>query len=64
MWLGILAVIGKVLDLINPWSNYWVSKRTKIDNKKEVAQLKMDEATQKGDTDAFLDARADKHSSD
>ena len=61
--LAIFEFLKKVLDVITPWSNYWVDKRKKSNAKKEAAQVKMDDAAKKGDYDSFLDARADKHSS-
>lgn len=63
MWLGIIALINKVLDFITPWSTYWVDRRKARNEKKEAAQKKMDEAAKTGDYDAFLDGRCDKRSS-
>lgn len=66
-WEGLVAIFAAIkagIDLINPWSQYWVNKRTRIDSKREAAQTAMDAATAAGDQDAFLDHRADKHGSD
>lgn len=59
MWLGLIALFGKILDFINPWSSYWAGKAKSRDEKLDVAQKKKDEAAKKGDFDAFLDARSD-----
>lgn len=61
--LGLKAIVG-FFDFINPWSARWAKKADKRDAKKEAAQAKMDEATEKGDWDAYDKARADKHASD
>jgi len=61
MWLGILAVIGKVLDFINPWSKYWVDKNTDADKRKQSAQVDIEKAVnedgQKG-MDNYWDSRS------
>lgn len=63
MWiLGLIELLKKALDLVLPWSSYWVEKRKKKNQKKEDAQKRMDEGSKKGDYDAFLDGRADKRS--
>lgn len=56
MWLGIIALINKVLDLINPWSAYWVGKAKAKDEAKAANRKKLDESAKKeGGNDAFLD---------
>jgi len=62
MIAAIFAFIDKVLDFITPWSTYWVDRRKAHNEKKEAGQKKMDDAAKKGDFDAFLDGRSDKHS--
>jgi hypothetical protein len=64
MLLGILAVIGKFFDLVNPWSHYWAGRSKKRAEVKDKAKSDMDDAVKKGDWDAYDIARADKHSSD
>ncbi len=63
MWVGILALFGKVFDFLNPWSPYWVNKLTQSAKDKRAAQEKIDAAAKKGDFDAFDDARADRDNS-
>jgi len=64
MLLGILALIGKIFDFFNPWSKKWAEDLSEKAKSKKEAQSKMDEATDKGDWNAYDKARADKHSSD
>ena len=62
-WIsGAIEIFKKLLDLVLPWSSYWVEKKKKKNQKKEDAQKAMDDATKKGDLDAFLDARSDRDS--
>lgn len=60
MWLSIIAVLGKVLDLLNPWSKFWAQKATDSEKRKQQAKLDLRDAANKGDFDAFDDARADR----
>lgn len=62
IFLAIIAFLNKVLDLLNPWSAYWFEKKKRKEAKQQEAGKKMDDAAKKGDFDAFLDGRADKHS--
>jgi len=62
-WInGAIEVIKKILDFITPWSTYWVDRKRKKNQNREDAQKKMDDASKKGDFDAFYDGRSDKHS--
>lgn len=63
MWLGIIELVKKVLDFVTPWSTYWVDRRRSKIKFKEEAQKRMDDASKKGDYDAFLDSFNDKRSS-
>lgn len=38
MWLGIIAIIGKVLDLLNPWSKFWADKASESEKRKQKAR--------------------------
>lgn len=63
-WItGAIELIKKILDFVTPWSTYWVDRRRAKNQKKEDAQKKLDEASKKGDFDAFLDALNDKRNS-
>jgi len=61
IFLAVVELLSKVMDFLNPWSSYWVGKSKDRDARRAAAQTKMDEASKKGDFDAFMDARADKH---
>lgn len=63
IFLAVVEFLKKVLDFVTPWSTYWVDRRRQKNQKKEDAQKRMDEASKKGDADAYWDARADKHNS-
>ena len=41
MWLGIVALLNKLLDLINPWSARWANKATEADKRVEKAKEEM-----------------------
>lgn len=62
MWLGIIALVDKLLGIVGQWFG-WFIKVSDEDKKRRLdAQAKMDEAAKKGDYDAYWAARADKHS--
>jgi len=60
MWLAILGVLKGFLDLLNPWSSYRANKTKVSDEKRDMAQKKIDDAAKKGDFDAFYDGLSDK----
>jgi len=61
MWLSIIAVLGKFFDLLNPWSSFWAGRSKKSAENKDKSKTDMDESVKKGDHDAFLNARSDRH---
>ena len=57
-----LTFLSKLLDFLNPWGNFWLDRKKKVAQQKDDAQRRINEAAKRGDHDAFLDARSDKHS--
>jgi len=63
MWLGIIALINKVLDLINPWSARWANKATESDKrvlKAHDEMVKEIEIEGQKSMDAYLNAKSRK----
>lgn len=60
MWIGIIELIRKILDLVLPWSSYWVERKKKKNEKKDQSQKNIDKAVKDEDSDSFLDGVNDK----
>lgn len=60
MWLGIVELVKKLLDLVLPWSSYWVERRRSKNEKKDQAQKNIDKAVRDENPQDFLDGINDK----
>lgn len=57
MWLAIIGVLDKLFDIIGQFTGFWIKRSDKAQEKRDAAQVKMDEAVTTGDWDAWKKAR-------
>lgn len=58
MWVGIVAAIGKLLDIVGQLTGFWIRRSDESKKKRDAAQAEMQEAVKKGDLDAYWAARS------
>ncbi len=57
MWLGIIAVLDKVFGILGQLTGFWIKRSDESIKIRREAQVEMDNASKKGDFDAYWDAR-------
>ena len=58
MWLGIIAIIDKLLGIIGAWLPWQLKRSDESKKARDAAQKEMQEAALKGDEDAYWAARS------
>jgi hypothetical protein len=58
MWLGIIALLDKVFGVIGQLAGFWIARSDESKKKRDEQQIHMDIAAEKGDWDAWKNARA------
>jgi len=58
MWLGIISLLDKVFGVLGQLTGFWIQRSDASKKKREAAQAKMDDAVEKGDWDAYWNARS------
>ena len=58
MWLAILAIIDKILGMFSNLVPFWINRSDASKKARDAAQVEMQAAVQKGDLNAYWDARS------
>ena len=61
MWIGIIAIVDKILTLLCSWLPWQLKRSDESKNKREAAEIRMLDAEFKGDFDAWKKARSDRN---